>query len=45
MWLRGCQSKRFCFILFVFATEALRVGPARGEGCWGESDCLSGGQK
>lgn len=36
MWLRGCQSKkRFCFILFVFANEAFRVGLARGLGRMG----------
>lgn len=40
-WLRGCQSKRFCFILFVFATEAFRVGLARGEGGWAEGAGLS----
>lgn len=40
--LRGCQSKRFCLILFVFATEAFRVGLARGRNGWGEGDRLSG---
>lgn len=42
MCLRGCQSKRFCFILFVFAIQAFRVGLARGKGGWGEGDLVDG---
>lgn len=44
MWRRGCQSKRFCFISFVFATEASRVGLARAKGGEGEGHCLIAGQ-
>lgn len=42
MWLRRCQSKRFCFISFVFATEtwSWREGRSGGEG----GHCLIAGQ-
>lgn len=44
VWRRGCQSKRFCFILFVFATEVFGVGLARGKGGWAEGGCRGGGR-
>lgn len=42
MWRWGCQNKRFCFILFVFATEVFRAGLARGNGGWAGGGCHSG---
>lgn len=42
MWLRPCQSKRFCFISFVFATEAWSWREGRSE-CKG-GHCLIAGQ-
>lgn len=42
MWLRPCQSKRFCFISFVFATEAWSWREGR-SGCKG-GHCLIAGQ-
>lgn len=40
-WLRGCQSKRFCFILFLQPRRSGWVGLARGEGGWADGAGLS----